>query len=69
MENTFLNGNHLIKERISAFRAEPTADSYGAVFEQIMERMAEDGHFLIPCQIAEEEQENSAFYFHQIQTV
>ena len=43
MENTFLNGNHLIKERISAFRAEPTADSFGAVFEQVMERMAEVG--------------------------
>lgn len=68
MENNFLNGNHLIKERISAFRAEPTAEGYGAIFEQIQERIAEDGHFLIPCQIAEEELENPVFYFHQIQT-
>ena len=68
MENNFLTGNHLIKERISAFRAESTAESYGAIFEQIVERMTEDGHFLIPCQIADEESENPSFYFHQIQT-
>lgn len=68
MENNFLNGNHLIKEKISAFRAEPTAEGYGAIFEEMQERIAEDGHFLIPCQIADKDQENPVFYFHQIQT-
>ena len=38
MKNNFLDKNDHIKEKISVFKAEPSADSYGAIFEKIRGR-------------------------------
>ena len=70
MKNNFLDKNDHIKEKISVFKAEPSADSYSAIFEKIRERMAEDGHFLIPVWTPEEDkdEESMSFNLHQLQT-
>ena len=70
MKNNFLNGNERINEKIRAFRTEPTAETYGAVLDQIRDRMMADGHFLIPVWTPEEEKdsENPSFNMHQLQT-
>ena len=70
MKNNFLDKNHLIVEKIRAFRAEPTGESYGAILMQIRENMQADGHFLIPVWIPEEdkESEDPSFSLHQLQT-
>ena len=70
MKNNFLDKNYLIVEKIRAFRAEPTTETYGAILDQIRERMQADGHFLLPVWTPEEEQdsENPSFCFHQLQT-
>ena len=71
MKNNFLNGNERISEKIRAFRTEPTAETYGAVLDQIRDRMMADGHFLIPVWTPEEEKdsENPSFNMHQLQIV
>ena len=70
MKNNFLDGNERINEKIRTFRAEPTAEAYGAILDQIRERMLADGHFLIPVWTPEEEKdrENPSFNMHQLQT-
>ena len=70
MKNNFLDNNYLINEKIRAFRAEPTAETYGAVLDQIREIMLADGHFLIPVWFPEEEKdsEDMSFHLHQLQT-
>ncbi|MBR5122099.1 MAG: SseB family protein, partial [Anaerotignum sp.] len=70
MKNNFLDKNHLIVEKIRAFRAEPTGESYGAILMQIRKNMQEDGHFLIPVWIPEEDKNSEApsFNLHQLQT-
>ena len=70
MKNNFLDKNHLIVEKIRAFRAEPTGESYGAILMQIRENMQADGHFLIPVWIPEEDKnsEDPSFNLHQLQT-
>ena len=70
MKNNFLDKNHLIVEKIRAFRAEPTGESYGAILMQIRKNMQEDGHFLIPVWIPEEDKnsEDPSFNLHQLQT-
>ncbi len=70
MENNFLERNELINEKIRQFRADPTGETYGALLNQICERMQEDGHFLIPVWIPEEEigSENMSFNLQQVQT-
>lgn len=70
MQNEFLDNNHLIVEKIQAFKAEPKGETYGAVLRQVYERMTDDGHFLIPVWTPEEEKdsENPTFCFHQLQT-
>ena len=55
MKNNFLDKNHLIVEKIREFRAEPTGESYGAILMQIRKNMQNDGHFLIPVWIPEED--------------
>ena len=70
MKNNFLDNNHLINEKICAFRAEPTGETYGAVLDQIREIMLVDGHFLIPVWFPEEEDdsEDMSFNLHQLET-
>ena len=68
MKNNFLDNNHLIVEKIRAFRAEPTTETYGAVLDQIREIMQADGHFLIPVWYPEGENEEMSFNLHQLQT-
>ena len=70
MENNFLDKNNLIKEAIFEFRAEPTREAYDTILMRMHERMAEDGHFLLPIWIPEEEKdsENPSFNLHQLQT-
>lgn len=69
MENNFLDNNALIVEKIREFRANPTGKTYGGILQQIYERMTEDGHFLLPIWIPEEEKdsENPSFNLHQLQ--
>ncbi|MDO4531729.1 MAG: HD domain-containing protein [Bacillota bacterium] len=70
MKNHFLDKNEKINEKISAFRAEPTVETYGAILEQIRERMQEDGHFLIPVWTPEEEKDSEmpSMNLHQLHT-
>ena len=69
MKNNFLDKNHLIVEKIRAFRAEPTGESYGAILMQIRENMQADGHFLIPVWRAEDQDiDDHSFNLHQLQT-
>ena len=71
MKNNFLDKNNLIKEAIFEFRAEPTRESYDTILMRMHERMAEDGHFLLPIWIPEEEKdsENPSFNLHQDRTI
>jgi len=70
MKNNFLDKNERITEAIRTFRAEPSGDSYREIFQQVYERMTEDGHFLIPVWVPEEDKdnENPSFNLHQLQT-
>lgn len=70
MKNNFLDKNELINERIREFRSDPTAEKYGAILNQLYERMQEDGHFLIPVWIPEEEigSEELSYNLQQLHT-
>ena len=63
MKNNFLDGNERINEKIRTFKAEPTAETYGAVLDVIRERMQADGHFLIPVWTPEEEKDSENLSF------
>ena len=69
MKNNFLDKNERIKEAICTFRAEPSGDTYKAIFQQMCERMTADGHFLIPVWRPEEQDSDDlSFNLHQLQT-
>lgn len=69
MNNNFLDKNERIKEAICTFRAEPSGDTYKAIFQQMCERMTADGHFLIPVWRPEEQDSDDlSFNLHQLQT-
>lgn len=69
MKNNFLDNNERIKEAICTFRADPTGETYGAIVEQVRERMTAGGHFLIPVWKPEDQDsEDLSFHLHQLET-
>lgn len=62
----FLDGNDLIENAIAEYYADDSKEKLVAVLDAIRQRMHEDGHFIIPV-IMNEEDENQ-FTFRTIQT-
>ncbi len=63
--NSFLDGNFVIEEAISAYHADATKERLSGVLEAVRQRMHEDGHFLIPVIASGDGKE---FTFRTIQT-
>ncbi len=62
----FLDGNELIETAIAEYYAEDSKEKLVGVLDAIRQRMHEDGHFIIPV-VVNEEDENQ-FAFRTIQT-
>ena len=62
----FLDGNELIDTAIAEYYAEENKEKLVAVLDAIRQRMHEDGHFIIPVIVNEED--DTQFTFHTIQT-
>ena len=57
MENSFLNGNEIIKQTIAELYAGLAEQT--AVLDAVRERMVADGHFLLPVEIPNPEEPNT----------
>ena len=62
----FLDGNDLIEDAIAEYYTEDSKEKLVAVLDAIRQRMHEDGHFIIPVIVNEED--GNQFTFRTIQT-
>lgn len=63
--DSFLDGNEVIEEAISAYRAGSTKESLCGVLDAIRTRMHQDGHFMIPVVMSDD---GNQFSIRTIQT-
>lgn len=61
MEDMFLEGNELIEEAIEKFYAENSEQTLINILEAVRQRMHEDGHFILPVRVDEEDDTRFAF--------
>ncbi len=64
--DSFLDGNELIEEAIDIYYQDDSRDNLIAVLAMLRKRMHEDGHFILPVLVNEEDE--SQFTFRTIQT-
>ena len=64
--DTFLDGNEIIQAAIERYYNEPGKESLTAVLEAIRQRMHEDGHFILPVTV--DENDGTQFALRTIQT-
>ena len=64
-QDPFLDGNDMIEKAISVFKEEQAEENLFAILRSIHIRTRQDGHFMIPVIVSEDEQQ---YAFRTIQT-
>ena len=64
-QDPFLEGNERIEKAIDAYYRDGSQENLTAILDEIRMRMHEDGHFIVPIRLNEED--SSTFFFRALQ--